>query len=194
MITLVSYSEAVRQLPHTACLAFACGCAEHAFPLFDRLFKGQPLREAMDAAWGAVLGGPLSRVRQAALKKRVNAVVPNISEDPTLRAELGMNIGDLTVDLLECAAGETSLAERVGVGVLDALTIAIDALKHEDPGEWRQDLQRPDRLHPTLRDEYDQQLQMLRELQDWQDVRNALAWRATHRARGERILASFGLA
>jgi hypothetical protein len=192
MITLVSYSETVHQLPQTACLAFACGCAEHVFPLFDRLFKAQPLREAMDAAWGAVLSGPLSRVQQAALRKRVNAVVPNISEDPTLRAELGMNIGDLTVDVLECAAGETSVAERVGVGVLDALTVAIDALKHEDPGEWRKDLERPGRLHSTLREEYEQQLRMLGELQGWQDGRNALGWRATHRARGELILASLG--
>ena len=63
MTALTSYGEAVGQLSEPARLAFACGCAEHVIPLFEQLFEGQPLREAVDAAWAAVLGGPLSRVQ-----------------------------------------------------------------------------------------------------------------------------------
>lgn len=192
MNTLTDYGQALSELSEPARLAFACGSAEHVLPLAEHLLDSQPIRDAIDAAWGAVLGGQLSRVQEAALTNRVEAIVPNIGSDPTLRAELGMNIGELATDLLECAAGEGSLAERIGVGVLDTLTVALDALRGEDPGEWRRELEDPSKLHPLLREEWDQQAVMLGELADWRDGSAALVWREDQRRRGREVAERLG--
>jgi hypothetical protein len=193
MITVAAHEEAIRRLSEPARLAFACGCTEHVFPVFDALFEGRPIRKALDAAWGAILNGPLSRVQEAALKKGVIAVVPNIRKEPTLRAELGMNIGDLTVDVLGCAAGNASMSEQIGVGVLDVLTVALDAFKGEDPGEWRHELEDPERLHPLLREEWQEQASMLAELSDSQLAGEALTWREDQRQRGREVANRLGV-
>jgi hypothetical protein len=189
-MTPTAHGEAALQLRPRARVAFACGCAEHVVPLFERLFVGRPVREAVDGAWTAVLGSPLSTVQLAVLTNGVSAVVPNISRDRTLQAELAMNIADLTLDVLKCAAGDDNLCARVGIGVLDALTVAIDALKGEDPGEWREDQKRPSGPHRVLLDEWNRQSEMLNELAEWRDERTVLTWREEHRRRGRALAES----
>lgn len=186
----VAYSQALMRLTQPARVAFASGCVEHVVPSSRRLFESVPLLEALDAAWRAVLSRPLGRVEQATLENRVRESVPHIEGgDSDLQDELGMNLGVLVVDLLACAAGDESVAEGIGLGTLNVLTVAIDVLKGEDPGDWAADLEHPERLHPLLREEWEWQRKMLSELAAWQDSRLALTWREAQRGRGRDLAA-----
>lgn len=192
-MTHEDYSAALGGLTETARLAFACGCAEHILPLFPDGCDSRPLVEAVEAAWRSlIISQPMNRVQQAALENRVKAAVPSVGDDERLEAELGMNVGVVVMDLLACAGGDTDTAEQVGLGVLNTLTVAIDALGHEDPGDWSADIARPERLHPKLLDEWTEQLAMLTELRLGLDASKVLVWRETHRRRGRDIAGSFG--
>jgi len=182
-----AYEQAINALPFSRRLAFACACAEHVLPFFEKKQSSTIPRVALNKLWKLVEGESMMDSEIVEFIERLNAVVPSIDDDEVycLERDIIMKSAVTVLECLDLAGGKDDAVMNVGNLVFDILMLVELRRAPEQVFKYEvfYSLEKDEPLPTSVREE-------------WMCVRNLLeklnqeVWstcelfRAEHQARG----------
>ena len=192
----VEYEGAISELTPVKKLAFACSCAEHVLPFFERLQRSTLPRNSLNAIWNALDEGTADVLAAVEIADAVSAVIPSIGddEDYSLEKDIAMKSAVIVLECLDLVAGKPDAALNAGNLVFDILML-VEARRSPErayPHETFHALEHGETLPTSVQDEWQYLRKLLDNLKNATDVKLA-ALQAEQRMRGSRVCSQYFL-
>jgi len=123
------------KLQKQKCVAFACACAEHVLPIYEKHFEilsnrqqlasSTNVRSTLELIWRCAFGEEVSSTELESADAASSAAIPRIDVDQSVEAEMSMAASVGVLEALDATKSDgAGAAERASSNALKAIMVA----------------------------------------------------------------------